>query len=389
MTKIYISFTSESELKRTIEELYRNSSPSDLKLHWADELKPQIKKAFEHDPKLAAKYSGSTFFVAEKVINESTSKADLDLQFAKFVSRESIPSQSFDIIREVSVEQRPVIGEGLKQLKEIRAVYEARKQALETIERTTVALDVTLPGRHWFVGSYHPLTIVMREVVDIFRGMGFRVAEGPEIELVKFNFDMLNTPEWHPSRDESDTIYLPNGFVVRTETSPVQIRTMLSQEPPVRIISPGRVYRRDRPDATHSPMFHQVEGLYVDEGVTMADLKATLLSFYKQLFGPHTKIRMRPHFFPFTEPSAEVDVSCFFCEGSGCRICRNTGWLEMGGSGMVDPNVLEGVKYDSEKYTGYAFGLGIDRIAMLRFGLDNIRLLVENDVRFLRQFVGA
>ena len=226
----------------------------------------------------------------------------------------------------------------------------------------------------------------MREITDIFRGMGFRVADGPEVELVHYNFDMLNTPEWHPSREESDTIYLPNGFVVRTETSPVQIRVMESQQPPIRIISPGRVYRRDRPDATHSPMFHQVEGLYVDEGVTMADLKGTLLAFYRRLFGEQTKLRMRPHFFPFTEPSAEVDVSCFFCKGSGCRICKQTGWLEMGGSGMVDPHVLAGVGYDTEKYTGYAFGLGIDRIAMLRFGIDNIRLLVDNDVRFLKQF---
>jgi phenylalanyl-tRNA synthetase alpha chain len=314
---------------------------------------------------------------------------DAEAAKIKYLGRKGMVADLFKLVPTLPTAERPHFGQQVNELRaELEALAEHKLAELKP-KRMGPMVDVTMPGRHWFVGSYHPLTIVMREVVDIFRGMGFRVAEGPEIELVKFNFDMLNTPEWHPSRDESDTIYLPNGFVVRTETSPVQIRTMLSQQPPVRIISPGRVYRRDRPDATHSPMFHQVEGLYVDEGVTMADLKATLLSFYKQLFGPHTKIRMRPHFFPFTEPSAEVDVSCFFCEGSGCRICKNIGWLEMGGSGMVDPNVLEGVNYDSEKYTGYAFGLGIDRIAMLRFGLDNIRLLVENDVRFLRQFVGA
>lgn len=326
---------------------------------------------------------------AQREFAAAKSEQDAANAKIKYLGRKGKVADLFKLVPTLAPAVRPQFGQ---QVNELRAELESLSDvALSTLKpkQHGPKVDTTLPGRHWFVGSYHPLTIVMREVVDIFRGMGFRVAEGPEIELVKFNFDMLNTPEWHPSRDESDTIYLPNGFVVRTETSPVQIRTMLSQRPPVRIISPGRVYRRDRPDVTHSPMFHQVEGLYVDEGVTMADLKATLLSFYRQLFGAHTKIRMRPHFFPFTEPSAEVDVSCFFCEGNGCRICKNTGWLEIGGSGMVDPNVLEGVNYDSEKYTGYAFGLGIDRIAMLRFGLDNIRLLIENDVRFLRQFVGA
>ena len=326
---------------------------------------------------------------ATAAFQSATTEQEADLARIKFLGRKGKVAELFKLVPTLPTEERPSFGQEVNELRaELEVLAETRAAALKS-KRAGTVVDVTMPGRGWFIGSYHPLTIVMREVVDIFRGMGFRVAEGPEIELVKFNFDMLNTPEWHPSRDESDTIYLPNGFVVRTETSPVQIRTMLTQSPPVRIISPGRVYRRDRPDATHSPMFHQVEGLYVDEGVTMADLKATLLSFYRQLFGTHTKIRMRPHFFPFTEPSAEVDVSCFFCEGSGCRICKNAGWLEMGGSGMVDPSVLSGVNYDPEKYTGYAFGLGIDRIAMLRFGLDNIRLLVENDVRFLRQFAGV
>jgi phenylalanyl-tRNA synthetase alpha chain len=322
-------------------------------------------------------------------ISAATSLADAEALKIKYLGRKGKVADLFKLVPTVPPAKRPQMGQALNELRaNLEEKIETLLQKLTPKKRGPI-VDVTLPGRKPFVGTYHPLTIVMREVTDIFRGMGFKVADGPEIELVHYNFDMLNTPQWHPSRDETDTIYLPNGFVVRTETSPVQIRTMEAQQPPVRVISPGRVYRRDRPDATHSPMFHQCEGLYVDEGVTMADLKGTLLAFYRALFGETTKIRLRPHFFPFTEPSAEVDVSCFFCKGAGCRVCKQTGWLEMGGSGMVDPNVLSGVGYDTEKYTGYAFGLGIDRIAMLRFGIDNIRLLLDNDVRFLKQFVGV
>lgn len=314
------------------------------------------------------------------------SLSDAEAVRVKYLGRKGLLADLYKQVPQAAPADRPQLGQQLNTLRtELEALAEA---ALAAHKRAAAApvMDTTLPGRAPFAGTYHPLTLVIREIVDIFRGMGYRVAEGPELELVKYNFDMLNTPEWHPSRDESDTIYLPNGFVVRTETSPVQIRVMESQPPPVRIISPGRVYRRDRPDATHSPMFHQVEGLYVDEGVTMADLKGTLLHFYRALFGAQTQIRFRPHFFPVTEPSAEVDVTCVFCAGTGCRICKDTGWLEMGGSGMVDPNVLAGVGCDTEKYTGFAFGLGVDRIAMLRFGIDNIRLLFDSDVRFLRQF---
>jgi phenylalanyl-tRNA synthetase alpha chain len=325
---------------------------------------------------------------ARAALNEATDLAALEQASIKYLSRKGLVAGLFKLLGKASADERPALGQALNDLKtELEELEAARKLAL-TPKSTGPAIDTTLPGRKTWVGSYHPLTIVMREITDIFRGMGFRVADGPEIELIKYNFDMLNTPPWHPSRDESDTVYLPNGFVLRTETSPVQIRTMEKQDPPVRIISPGRVYRRDRPDATHSPMFHQCEGLYVDKGVTMAELKGTLLSFYRELFGQQTKLRFRPHFFPFTEPSAEVDVSCPFCKGEGCRICKNTGWLEMGGCGMVDPNVLDGVGYDSEIYTGFAFGLGIDRVAMLRFGINNIRLLTDSDVRFLRQFSG-
>jgi phenylalanyl-tRNA synthetase alpha chain len=323
---------------------------------------------------------------AEGDLAQAKTLPDAEAVKFKYLGRKGLVADLFKKVPTVAPEERPRMGQLLNELRaDLEGKVEAKLTTLQP-QRRGPQIDITLPGRKPFAGTYHPLTIVMREIVGIFRGMGFRVADGPEVELIKYNFDMLNTPPWHPSRDESDTMYLPNGFVVRTETSPVQIRVMESQEPPVRIISPGRVYRRDRPDATHSPMFHQVEGLYVDEGVTMADLKGTLLQFYRELFGAHTQLRFRPHFFPFTEPSAEVDVTCIFCKGSGCRVCKQSGWLEMGGSGMVDPHVLAGVGYDTEKYTGYAFGLGIDRIAMLRFGIDNIRLLFDSDVRFLKQF---
>ncbi len=325
---------------------------------------------------------------ASDALNQAGDLGALEQASIKYLSRKGLVASLFKQLGQATVEERPALGQLLNELKQELEGQEALRKAALTPKATGPSFDTTLPGRLPWIGSYHPLTLVMREIVDIFARMGFRVADGPEIELVKYNFDMLNTPPWHPSRDESDTIYMPNGFVVRTETSPVQVRTMEQQQPPIRIISPGRVYRRDRPDATHSPMFHQCEGLYVDKGVTMAELKGTLLFFYRELFGHDTKLRFRPHFFPFTEPSAEVDVSCPFCHGTACRICKQTGWLEMGGCGMVDPNVLEGVGYDTEIYTGYAFGLGIDRIAMLRFGIPNIRLLTDNDVRFLSQFSG-
>ncbi len=328
----------------------------------------------------------------EEARREFANAATLDaaeLAYVKYLSRKGRVAELFKLVPKSEPAERPVLGQQINALRDELEGLATEKRRVLTPRQRGALLDTTLPGRKAFIGTMHPLTIVMRQITDIFRGMGFRVADGPELELIKYNFDMLNTPPWHPSRDESDTMYVHNKrFVIRTETSPVQIRVMEAQEPPVRIISPGRVYRRDRPDATHSPMFHQVEGLYVDEGVSMVELKGTLLLFYKQLFGEDTQVRMRPHFFPFTEPSAEVDVSCPFCRGKGCRVCKHTGWLEMGGSGMVHPNVLEGVGYDTEKYTGFAFGLGLDRIAMLKYGLDNIRLLFDNDVRFLRQFAG-
>ncbi|MBI5059024.1 phenylalanine--tRNA ligase subunit alpha [candidate division KSB1 bacterium] len=326
---------------------------------------------------------------ARREFDAAQSLADVELVHVKYLSRKGLLADLFKLMPKVDAAERPRVGQLINELRDELETIAAEKTRTLKPRQVGPQLDPTLPARMPWVGTHHPLSIVMQRIVDIFRGMGFRVADGPEIELVKYNFDKLNTPAWHPSRALTDTIYLPNGFVVRTETSPVQVRTMEQQDPPVRIISPGRVYRRDSPDATHSPMFHQVEGLYVDGGVTMADLKGTLLSFYRQFFGEHTKLRMRPHFFPFTEPSAEVDVSCPFCDGQGCRVCKQSGWLEMGGSGMVHPNVLAGVGYDAERYTGYAFGLGIDRLVMLLYGMDNIKLLYESDVRFLKQFAGA
>ena len=250
----------------------------------------------------------------------------------------------------------------------------------------TEHLDLTLPGRRWKAGHKHPVTIVADECVAVFRRMGFIVADGPEIEDIYHNFDALNTPQDHPSRDPQDTFYFNDGRILRTQTSPVQIRVMESHEPPVRIVAPGRVYRRDTPDATHGMNFHQIEGLYIDKNVSLADLKSVLQTFATEMYGPKVKIRLRPHFFPFTEPSVEYDFSCIMCGGRGCPVCKHSGYIEIAGAGMVDPAVLKNVGYDPEKWSGFAFGLGIERLAMLRYRIPDLRFLYENDVRFLEQF---
>lgn len=247
-------------------------------------------------------------------------------------------------------------------------------------------IDVTEPGIGPEIGARHPISITIDEITRIFGSMGFSVSEGPEIETVFNNFDALNAGPNHPARDMTDTFYIDQEYLLRTQTSPVQIRTLKEQEPPIKVIAPGRCFRCDTPDATHSPMFHQVEGLVVDEGITMADLKGTLDSFAKQMFGSNAKTKFRPHHFPFTEPSAEMDVNCFKCEGSGCRVCKGSGWIEILGCGMVHPNVLKVGGLDTEKYTGFAFGMGVERIAMLRYGVDDIRMFYENDMRFIKQF---
>jgi phenylalanyl-tRNA synthetase alpha chain len=287
--------------------------------------------------------------------------------------------------------ERPKVGQQANEVKQaLEAALAERLEALKGDERRRAReaerLDLTLPGRFTLPGPAHPLTRVLDEIIEIFEGLGFSVAEGPEVETDYYNFGALNFPDDHPARDMQDTLHVAGDTLLRTHTSPVQIRTMQGRRPPVRTISPGRVYRRDLTDATHSPMFHQVEGLAVDRHITMADLKATLELFAKQMFGARSRLRFRPSFFPFTEPSAEADVLCFKCGGGGCRFCKQGGWLEILGSGMVHPNVLRNVGYDPEEVTGWAFGMGVERIAMLKHEVDDIRLFFENDLRFLQQF---
>ncbi len=291
----------------------------------------------------------------------------------------------------LSSEERPVIGQLANDIrsyieKEMANKKEAlAKSALENKLRAE-KIDVTAPGTTVRVGKRHPIDQVEQTLCDIFTSMGFEIAEGPEVEYDTYNFQKLNIPENHPARDTQDTFYINERILLRSQTSPVQVRVMEKQRPPIRIISPGRVYRSDAVDATHSPVFHQLEGLVVDKGITMSDLKGMLTAFAKQMFGENTKIRFRPHHFPFTEPSAEVDVSCFVCGGKGCRVCKNEGWIEILGSGMVHPNVLRGCDIDPKIYSGFAFGMGIERIVMIKYAIDDMRLLYENDLRFLEQF---
>lgn len=291
----------------------------------------------------------------------------------------------------LSSEERPVVGQLANQVRMHleEAILNAKGRLIKEERNARLkdeVIDVTMPGNIRQVGRSHPLTIVLDELKAFFLGMGYEMAEGPEIELDYYNFEALNIPKNHPARDTQDTFYISENVVLRTHTSPVQIRHMLSNKPPIRIICPGRVYRSDAVDATHSPVFHQVEGLVIDKGVTMGDLVGTLQAFAKATFGENTKIRLRPHHFPFTEPSAEVDVSCWGCEGSGCRICKGEGWVEILGAGMVHPNVLKECKIDPDIYSGFAFGVGVERITMGKYGIDDMRLFFENDVRFLKQF---
>ncbi len=270
-----------------------------------------------------------------------------------------------------------------KELEEL--VRRQREALLRAAEDQAPGLDLTLPGRPYELGRLHPITQVLEEISIIFERLGFAVAKGPEVETDYYNFEALNIPPEHPARDMQDTFYFPEGFLLRTHTSPIQIRTMLSRKPPLRIIAPGKVYRCDS-DITHTPMFHQIEGLMVDREVSFADLKGILIYFARETFGPETKVRFRPSYFPFTEPSAEMDIQCVICKGEGCRLCGETGWLEILGAGMVHPNVFKAVGYDPEEWQGFAFGLGIERIAMLKFGINDIRLFYENHLRFLEQF---
>jgi len=322
------------------------------------------------------------------------STSDLEQVRVRVLGRSGQLTTLLRSLGSVPAAERPRIGEQTNRAKvSVEAAIAARLEALKAEERRASLQadrpDLTLPGRRPHPGPVHPLTRVTEEIIEVFEGLGFSVAEGPEVESDYYNFAALNFPDDHPARDMQDTFHVGADALLRTHTSPVQIRTMKAQRPPVRIICLGKVYRRDILDATHSPMFHQVEGLAVDKHITMADLKATLQLFAREMFGPASGVRFRPSFFPFTEPSAEFDVRCFKCGGEGaCRFCRSSGWLEIGGSGMVHPNVLRNVGYDPEEVTGWAFGMGIDRIALLKYEIDDIRLFFDNDLRFLQQFSG-
>ena len=291
----------------------------------------------------------------------------------------------------LSPEERPVIGQLANEVRSwIETDIETRLTEIKASQMAarleSEKLDVTLPGKRPQFGAKHPLSIVLDEIKEIFIGMGFEIADGPEVETDYYNFEALNIPKDHPARDTQDTFYINDNILLRTQTSPVQVRVMEQKKPPIRIISPGRVYRSDALDATHSPLFHQIEGLVVDKGITFADLKGTLETFIKRLYGEDSVVRFRPHHFPFTEPSAEVDVQCFNCKGEGCRLCKGEGWIEILGCGMVHPKVLSNCGIDPEVYSGFALGMGLERVVMSRYNIDDIRLFYENDVRFLKQF---
>ncbi len=319
------------------------------------------------------------------------SAADLDAIRIQYLGKKGELTAILRGMGQLSPDERKEVGQ---QANEIRTAIEdalnvrrelQKAQALEA-QLAAEKLDVTMPGTAARMGHVHPLTLVQRDLEDIFIGLGFSIVDGPEVEYDYYNFQALNIPQDHPARDTQDTFYITDNILLRTQTSSVQARTMEVQKPPIRVISPGRVYRSDAMDATHSPLFHQLEGLVIDKGITMGDLRGTLDTFAKQEFGSDTRIRFRPHHFPFTEPSAEVDISCFACGGKGCRLCKGEGWIEILGAGMVHPHVLEMGGIDPTVYSGFAFGLGVERIAMLKYHIDDIRHLYENDVRFLAQF---
>lgn len=326
----------------------------------------------------------------EQILNAS-SVADTEEIRVRLLGKKGALTEILRSMGKLTPEERKEVGLLANNVRnEIEALLEDKfaqvKNAAREARFLLEKIDVTEPGTVRRLGVKHPLTITIEEISRVFMSMGFSIAEGPEVETVFNNFDALNSGPNHPARDLSDTFYITEDTLLRTQTSPVQVRTLMAKEPPIMVISPGRCFRCDTPDATHSPMFHQVEGLMVDEGITMADLKGTLDSFARQLFGSSVRTKFRPHHFPFTEPSAEMDVSCFKCGGSGCRICKGSGWIEIMGCGMVHPNVLKVGDVDTEKYTGFAFGMGVERIAMLKYGVDDIRLFYENDMRFIDQF---
>ncbi len=328
---------------------------------------------------------------ANESLQSIASAKELDDLRVQFLGKKGELTALLKGMRDLSAEERPLAGQMVNDVRAtIETALEKQKTAIENAamaaKLASETIDVTQPGTPMAVGKRHPLSIVLDEVKDSFIGLGFSIAEGPEVEFDYYNFEALNIPKNHPARDSQDTFYISDNVVLRTQTSPVQVRTMEQQKPPIRIIAPGRVYRSDAVDATHSPLFHQIEGLVVDKDIRMSDLKGILELFAKQLYGEDTVVRFRPHHFPFTEPSAEMDIQCFQCHGEGCRLCKGEGWIEILGCGMVHPKVLEACNIDPEVYSGYAFGIGLERIVMGRYKIDDIRLFYENDVRFLHQF---
>ena len=328
---------------------------------------------------------------ADQLIAQAADEKAVDELRVRFLGKKGELTAILKQMGKLSAEERPVVGALANEVREaideqIRSRTQALAQAALAARLAAEKMDVTLPGTQPVQGGLHPFHLVLNDLKEIFLGMGFDVVSGPEVELDHYNFEMLNMPKSHPARDTQDTFYITENILLRTQTSPMQIRTMEQQKAPIRIIAPGRVYRSDAVDATHSPLFHQIEGLVVDEGITFSDLKGTLEVFIRKLYGPETKVRFRPHHFPYTEPSAEMDMSCFKCGGKGCPLCKGEGWIEILGCGMVHPKVLENCGIDPERYSGYAFGMGLGRITMMRYGIDDMRLLYENDLRFLKQF---
>lgn len=326
-------------------------------------------------------------------LEKATKVSDLEAIRISILGKKGELTALLKQMGKLSADERPRMGQMANTVRSnIELALDKKKTELEALalenRLKSETVDVTIPGDPAVLGHKHPMSIVLDEAKDIFIGMGFQIAEGPEVELSTYDFDRLNIPEGHTVRDWQDTFYVTEDSAVhlRCQTSPVQVRVMEAQAPPVRIISPGRVYRKDEADATHSPMFHQIEGLVVDKGITMADLKGTLDTLCKRLYGPDTVTRFRPHHFPFTEPSCEVDIQCFACHGDGCRVCKGEGWIELLGAGMVHPKVLAGCGIDPEVYSGFAFGVGLERMCMMRFNINNMKLIFENDVRFLEQF---
>jgi phenylalanyl-tRNA synthetase alpha chain len=328
---------------------------------------------------------------AEKELSSLETQKDLEAARIKYLGKKGELTAILRGMGALSAEMRPVVGQIANEVRASieesleKASAHIAEKALN-IKMVNEKLDVTIPGKHFEIGKKHPLSLVLEEIEDIFIGMGFEIPEGPEVEYDYYNFEALNMPKNHPSRDTQDTFYISDNVVLRTQTSPMQVRTMEKKKPPIKVICPGRVYRSDAVDATHSPLFHQIEGLVVDRGITMANLKGTLAVFAKRLYGEDTRVRFRPHHFAFTEPSAEMDVMCFMCHGEGCRLCKGEGWIEILGCGMVHPWVLSNCGIDPDVYSGWAFGMGLDRIVMRRYEINDLRLFFENDVRFLRQF---